>query len=589
MFFAWGDATADTVYLSPVSGSNKVDWYIGCLMDHGDGTNIADYKGGLHTYHGHQGTDIVLYDFKTMDDGIDVLAAAPGTIVYVHDGEFDRQTNRVPDAGGGNMVIIQHADYSQALYCHFKKNSILVTNGQKVAAGDPLGQVGSSGASDCPHLHFEVRVNGVPVEIMTNQAGQAQAFDWFGSYSNQVVRQLISAGVTVTNDPQIGGAMHLQSPRSYSSIHSGAFCVWVRFVGGRVSDVLRLRMQSVSGPGPTLDFSEWPAILDRYYTCSTFYWTLWGDHALVDKTTYKIQYKWNDDEWLDSPNTPLVSTDDSVCEVYLSRFSPGYTNAPAAPLSLDISAGEFTDKTRLSWKAGSTNVVSYEIYRSSSVDFKAAMLLAETSNTGYDDRNVSPGSTNYYWVRGVNPAGAGNFTGPVSGWTSGTADFDVVPVYRFYSYGAPESTYTHLWTICGTEKEALSSWPSWRYEGVAWYALTNSSMPASAPLCRLYEPNIRRHLYTVDNAEYSILTTTSWNGEGVQYYVYPVNSEPELVPVYRFYHQENQNHHFTVDAVEKDTIIEMPEWGYTYEGVAFYVFPPDRESDAFQRPWSDAW
>lgn len=148
----------------------------------------------------------------------------------------------------------------------------------------------------------------------------------------------------------------------------------------------------------------------------------------------------------------------------------------------------------------------------------------------------------------------------------------VSPVYRFYSYGAPESTYTHLWTISEAEKDVVSTYPSWQYEGVAWLAHITSES-GSTPLYRLYEPNIKRHVYTINATEYVALENTSWNGEGVQYFVYPTNLVAGVIPAYRFYHAENQNHHFTIDENEKDTIIERTDWGYTYEGIAFYVFP----------------
>lgn len=160
---------------------------------------------------------------------------------------------------------------------------------------------------------------------------------------------------------------------------------------------------------------------------------------------------------------------------------------------------------------------------------------------------------------------------------SESPDPDLVPAYRFYSYGAPESTYVHLWTINEVERAALMAWPSWREEGIGWYALPEMSSGA-VPLYRLYEPNIQRHLYTINVTEYVALTNTSWNGEGVQYYVYPTNSVEGLVPAYRFYNSANQNHHFTVDENEKETIIAMPEWGYTYEDIAFYVFMTNAQS-----------
>lgn len=65
--------------------------------------------------------------------------------------------------GYGKTVIIESGNQS-ILYGHLKE--ILVTNGQAVTNGQQIGLVGSTGRSTGPHLHFEVRVNGNPVDPM---------------------------------------------------------------------------------------------------------------------------------------------------------------------------------------------------------------------------------------------------------------------------------------------------------------------------------------------------------------------------------------------------------------------------------------
>src|SRR5690606_41158013 len=57
-----------------------------------------------------------------------------------------------------NDFVLEYADGSQTIYMHFKKNTLIDKGiGDTVSAGEFLGIAGSSGSSDWPHLHFEVR------------------------------------------------------------------------------------------------------------------------------------------------------------------------------------------------------------------------------------------------------------------------------------------------------------------------------------------------------------------------------------------------------------------------------------------------
>lgn len=64
--------------------------------------------------------------------------------------------------GYGNMVVVQHTGGYQTVYAHLSR--IFVPLGVEVDGGSPIGQVGSSGRSTGPHLHFEVRRGGVPTD-----------------------------------------------------------------------------------------------------------------------------------------------------------------------------------------------------------------------------------------------------------------------------------------------------------------------------------------------------------------------------------------------------------------------------------------
>ncbi|MDD5030446.1 MAG: M23 family metallopeptidase [Rhodoferax sp.] len=61
--------------------------------------------------------------------------------------------------GYGNVVFVKHRNNTETVYAHLSR--ILVRRGQNVGQGDTIGLVGSTGWATGPHLHFEVRVNGI--------------------------------------------------------------------------------------------------------------------------------------------------------------------------------------------------------------------------------------------------------------------------------------------------------------------------------------------------------------------------------------------------------------------------------------------
>ena len=83
--------------------------------------------------------------------GSEIHATAPG-----------RVTHAGPMGGYGEMVEIDHGDGLTTRYGHMAE--VDVTEGQDVAAGAPLGRLGSTGRSTGPHLHYEVRIDGEPVD-----------------------------------------------------------------------------------------------------------------------------------------------------------------------------------------------------------------------------------------------------------------------------------------------------------------------------------------------------------------------------------------------------------------------------------------
>ena len=143
-------------FIVPIQGEYGNDYIIVNYVDWGQDTLILDYNCLNKTYNGHQGTDFVIRDFSAMDEGVNVVAVDSGTVFYVQDGIFDREKESVISKQLGNFIGIKHKWKIQTYYAHLKKNSIIVAPGDVVVPGQVIGQVGSSGNSSSPHLHFEM-------------------------------------------------------------------------------------------------------------------------------------------------------------------------------------------------------------------------------------------------------------------------------------------------------------------------------------------------------------------------------------------------------------------------------------------------
>lgn len=102
---------------------------------------VGSTEAGIHD-HGHKGTDIAA------TTGTNILAAMEGEVVLAEDN----------GGGFGNHVIIRHKGKQLiTIYGHMSK--ITTSKGATVKAGDKIGEVGSTGHSTGPHLHFECRKN----------------------------------------------------------------------------------------------------------------------------------------------------------------------------------------------------------------------------------------------------------------------------------------------------------------------------------------------------------------------------------------------------------------------------------------------
>ena len=101
------------------------------------------YRYGMRWGRSHTGLDIAA------NQGTPIYACSKGTVEYV--GSY---------YGYGNLVIVNHGNGIQTYYGHCSK--IYVSKGQEVTKDTVLAAVGSTGNSTGPHLHLEIRKDGIP-------------------------------------------------------------------------------------------------------------------------------------------------------------------------------------------------------------------------------------------------------------------------------------------------------------------------------------------------------------------------------------------------------------------------------------------
>ncbi len=134
-----GTKFSDSVSLILFDGKTELGW--SCPLE----TNKITSNFGMRSYRWHYGTDL------KCKVGDPIFAAFDGIVrITQYDG-----------GGYGNYILIRHSNGLETLYGHLSKTQVEV--GQIVKAGEIIGLGGNTGRSTGPHLHYEVRYQGNPL------------------------------------------------------------------------------------------------------------------------------------------------------------------------------------------------------------------------------------------------------------------------------------------------------------------------------------------------------------------------------------------------------------------------------------------
>lgn len=232
-------------------------------VDTDPGPGRRDHACGTLSYQDHRGTDFRLPDLAAMRRGVAVLAAAPGVVLRVRDGMDDismrdLSPGAIEGVEAGNAVVVGHGDGWETQYSHLKQGSIRVQAGDRVEAGQPIGDIGLSGNTEFPHVDFAVRHDNRVVDpfLGIREPGVCAAED-AGVLKDSLWRPDLRPALAYRAGGILAVGFAAEPPSEtvardtgYADHPPGAasaiLALWAELYGGRPGDVLRLVLQ---GPG----------------------------------------------------------------------------------------------------------------------------------------------------------------------------------------------------------------------------------------------------------------------------------------------------------------------------------------------------
>jgi hypothetical protein len=230
--------------------------YVDFGLDDGEKTDPACLA---RTYDGHKGTDFAVLDGTEMEKGVDVLAAADGTISRLRDGEKDGWHDEEELAAikesrkeCGNGIFIDHGNGVSTVYCHLKQNSIVVERGQTVKKGDKIAQIGQSGMAEFPHLHFGIIKNGKVLDPFTgrNSTGECGKIErplWADSVDLSYQPLTIQALGFLNRVPDFDAIERKAESLETLSFNDEVIALWVVMLGAREGDKVTLEIKDPNG------------------------------------------------------------------------------------------------------------------------------------------------------------------------------------------------------------------------------------------------------------------------------------------------------------------------------------------------------
>lgn len=249
----------------PVDCTIGTNCFIQNYMDHNPAKDaVQDYTCGSLTYDGHNGTDFRVPTYANLAGGVKILATAAGEVAHVQAlpeiKKEDAPLVQLMKLRGmhnkcGSTIRIDHGTGWQSIYCHLDPDGVTVAKGDRVKAGQVIGRMGTSGKTQFPHVHYELRHYNNPIDPFVGYAGaydcspEKRYSQWHEAVAGQlfyVQTGIIDAGFS-HNAPTAqlarnGTAYAATLDNAAPAIHFG-----VELYGLRTYDVLTVRIFAPDG------------------------------------------------------------------------------------------------------------------------------------------------------------------------------------------------------------------------------------------------------------------------------------------------------------------------------------------------------
>lgn len=243
-------------------------WVVG-TMNHGVGDDVFDYACGRRSRNGQTATEFALRDMAAVARGVPVLAMAAGRVASVRDGMLDgsylQDKGSVKDRDCGNGVVLDHGGGWQTQYCHLRKDSIVVRDGQTVAPRRPLGMAGMSGRALFPLLSVDLRQARQPVDPFLGLGGMKACGPGPGQLWAEEARPAVAyrgadIAIAAFSDtrPTEPAVTFGAAEKAGLTADAPAMLLWTRIFGVRRGDELILRIHGPDGQPFTQDVTRIP-------------------------------------------------------------------------------------------------------------------------------------------------------------------------------------------------------------------------------------------------------------------------------------------------------------------------------------------